>query len=225
MKKALRRSVRPAPFCYSASDGASGPQDSKFARLKTTLCKVHVSPQAAYKISGGTGTGLDKKHRRFQIRSSRFHFCRPGKSSFTMGKRLFPHPPSARLVVQWHNNGTLARCRCSSTIRDLSARKFPDTVQRHPVLDVIVTSDGGNRKPRKVCFQTWPINTRRNERTNCLFMSWMAPSSPILQKTAADLNQRCSHCSVAAKSRSNDAFRTRFCPRQRKRRHTDSPAR
>jgi len=179
-KKWLRRSV-PALLCTERVDGSPAQQDLQFAGKDDYHAKS-TAVAGVYKISGRT-RGLDKSIDDFKKRRSSISVCRPDNVELQGWWQKAISSPSGS---DWWSNGkrwTLARGG--------DHRKNPRSL-REQIPDTGFTTScwtslslpTAERTNRKSSDSKNGDKYLAHERTNCLFMSWMAPSSP-LQKTAA----------------------------------------
>jgi hypothetical protein len=176
------------PFATARVTDVSGTQELQVRKNKDEYYAKSSAVAGVYKISSGTGTGLDKSLDAFQNKKLfDFGFSDPDKVALRDGPKSYFLTRSGN---DWWSNGTKMDAETVSTlidkIRDLSASKFAKTGFAAPVLDLTVTSDGGKRIEKIVLSKTGDNYLAKREHEPALY-ELSATAVTDLQKSAADL--------------------------------------
>jgi len=176
------------PFATARVTDVSGTQELQVRKSKDDYYAKSTAVAGVYKISGGTGTGLDKSIDDFKNKKLfDFSFADPDKVELHDGGKSYFLTHSGS---DWWSNGTKMDPGTVSVlidkIRDLSASKFPDTGFTTSVLDVIVTSDSGKRTEKVLFSKHGDKYLAKRENEPALY-ELDGSLVTDLQKTAADL--------------------------------------
>jgi hypothetical protein len=176
------------PFATAKVADVSGTQELQVRKNKDDYYAKSTAVAGIYKISSATATGLDKSIDDFKNKKLfDFGFADPDKIEIReLPKNYFlTHSGS-----DWWSNGTKMDpgtvALLIDKIRDLSASKFPDTGFTSPVLDLIITSDGGKRTEKVLFSKNGDKYLAKRENEPALY-ELNASAVEELQKSAADL--------------------------------------
>ena len=177
-----------ALFATARVTDASGTQELQVRKNKDDYYAKSNVAAGVYKVSTGTGTGLDKGLDDFRNKKLfDFGFGDPEKVEIHDGAKSYF---LTRSGSDWWSNGTKMDAGTVSTlidkIRDLSASKFPDTGFTTPVMDLTVTSNGGKRVEKILLSKNGENCEAKRENEPALY-ELTASSVSELQKSAADL--------------------------------------
>ncbi len=166
----------------------SGTQELQVRKNKDDYYAKSSAVVGVYKISSGTGTGLDKGLEDFRNKKLfDFGFAEPEKIEIHDGSKSYF---LTRSGSDWWSNGTKMDAGTVSAlvdkVRDLSASKFMETGFAASVLDVTVTSDGGKRVEKVMISKNGDNYMAKRENEPALY-ELNASAIIELQKTAADL--------------------------------------
>jgi hypothetical protein len=176
------------PFATAKITDVSGTRELQVRKNKDDYYAKSTAVVGVYKISSGTGTGLDKSLDDFRNKKLfDFGFADPDKIELHDGPKSYFFTHSGN---DWWSHGTKMDPGTASTfidkIRDLSASKFLDTGFTTPVLDLIVTSDGGKRTEKILLSRNGDKYLAKRENEPALY-ELNASVVTELQKSAADL--------------------------------------
>lgn len=175
-------------FASAKVTDVSGTQELQVRKNKDDYyAKSSVVP-GVFKLSSGTGTGLDKGLEDFRNKKLfDFGFADPEKVEIHDGPKSYL---LARSGSDWWSSGTKMDPGTVSAlidkIRDLSAVKFPEVGFASPVIDLTVTSDGGKRMEKVLLAKNGDNYEAKRENEPPLY-ELTASSISELQKSAADL--------------------------------------
>src|SRR5438128_1230242 len=177
-----------APFATAKITDVYGTQELQVRKNKDDFYAKSSAVAGVYKISSGTGPGLDKNIDDFKNKKLfDFGYADPDKIELHDGSKSYF---LTRTGSDWWSNGTKMDSgtvmALIDKIRDLSASKFPDTGFTAPVMDLTVTSDGGKRL-EKVLFSKNGGNYEAKRENEPAPYELAASSVTELQKSAADL--------------------------------------
>jgi hypothetical protein len=146
-KKASAAFGSGTPFATARVTDVSGTQELQVRKSKVDYYAKSTAVGGIYKISSGTGPGLNKTLDDFRNKKLfDFGFADPDKIELHVGSKGYFLMRSGN---DWWSNGTKMEPGTVSAlvdkIRDLSAIKFAETGFSTPVMDLNVTSDGGKR--------------------------------------------------------------------------------
>lgn len=166
----------------------SGAQELQVRKNKDDYYAKSSAVTGVYKVSTGTGTGLDKGLDDFRNKKLfDFAFADPEKIELHDGPKSYF---LTRSGGDWWSNGTKMDPGTVSAfidnIRDLSASKFPENGFATPVMDLTVTSDGGKRV-EKVLLSKNGDKYEAKRKNEPAFYELSASSVSELQKSAAEL--------------------------------------
>jgi hypothetical protein len=176
------------PFATAKVTDVSGAQELQVRKNKDDYYAKSSAVAGVYKISSGTGTGLDKSLDAFQNKKLfDFGFSDPDKIELRSGTKSYF---LTRSGSDWWSNGAKMDAGSVSTlidkIRDLSASKFAKTGFTAPVLNLTVTSDSGKRIEKVILSKSGDNYLAKRENEPALYeLNAMAVAE--LQKSAADL--------------------------------------
>src|SRR5229473_5955548 len=187
-KKADAAFAAGAPFATVRVTDVSATLELQVRKNKDDYYAKSSAVVGVYKISSGTGTGLDKGLD--DLRNKKlfdFGFAEPEKIDIHDGSKNYFLTRSGN---DWWSNGTKIDSGTVSalvdTIRELSASKFAETGSAASALDVTVTSDGGKRVEKVMISKNGDNYLAKRENEPALY--GLNPSAITeLQKTAADL--------------------------------------
>jgi len=187
-KKAAAAFGAGTPFARVRVTDVSGTQELQVRKNKDDYYAKSSEVMGVYKISSGTGTGLDKGLDDFRNRKLfDFGFAEPEKIEIHDGSKSYF---LTRSGSDWWSNGTKMDAGTVSAlvdkVRDLSASKFMETGFAASVLDVTVTSDGGKRVEKVMISKNGDNYMAKRENEPALY-ELNASAISELQKTAADL--------------------------------------
>src|SRR6266478_1956050 len=187
-KKAAAAFEAGTPFATVQVTDVSGTQELQVRKNKDDYYAKSSAVVGVYKISSGTGTGLDKGLDDFRNKKLfDFGFAEPEKIEIHDGSK---NHFLTRSGSDWWSNGTKMDVGTVSTlvdkVRDLSASKFMETGFAASILQVSVTSDGGKRVDKVMISKNGDNYLAKRENEPALYeLSALAISE--LQKSAADL--------------------------------------
>ncbi len=187
-KKAAAAFGTGTPFATVRVTDVSGTLELQVRKNKDDYYAKSSAVVGVYKISSGTGTGLDKGLEDFRNKKLfDFGFAEPEKIEIHDGSKSYF---LTRGGSDWWFNGTKMDAGTVSAlvdkVRDLSASKFMETGFAASVLDVTVTSDGGKRVEKVMISKNGDNYLAKRENEPALY--GLNPSAITeLQKTAADL--------------------------------------
>src|SRR5229473_4969409 len=146
-KKAAAAFGTGTPFATVRVTDVSGTLELQVRKNKDDYYAKSSAVVGVYKISSGTGTGLDKGLDDFRNKKLfDFGFAEPEKIELHDGSKSYF---LTRSGSDWWSNGTKMDAGTVSAlvdkIRDLSASKFLETGSAAPVLNLTITSDNGKR--------------------------------------------------------------------------------
>jgi hypothetical protein len=176
------------PFATAKVTGVSGTQELQVRKNKDDYYAKSSAVAGTYKISSGTGTGLNKDLDAFQNKKLfDFGFSDPDKIELHDGSNSHF---LIRSGSDWSSNGTKMDPGGVSAlidkIRDLSASKFAKTGFSAPVLDLTVTSDSGKHVEKVLLAKNGDKYVAKRENEPALY-ELNATGVAELQKSAADL--------------------------------------
>ncbi len=176
------------PFATARVTDVSGTQELQVRKNKDDYYAKSSAVAGVYKLSSGTGTGLDKRLDDFRNKKLfDFGFAEPEKIEIHDGPRSYflTHGGS-----DWWSNGVKMDAETVSAlidkIRDLSANNFAETRFSAQVLDLTVTSDGGKRVEKVMLAKNGDKYVAKREGERPLY-ELNASTITELQKSAADL--------------------------------------
>src|SRR5437667_7514971 len=166
----------------------SGAQELQVRKNKDDYYAKSSAVVGVYKISSGTGTGLDKGLDDFRNKKLfDFGFAEPEKIDIHDGSKNYFLTRSGN---DWWSNGTKIDSGTVSALvdktRELSASKFAETGFAASALDVTVTSDGGKRVEKVMIAKNGDDFLAKRENEPALY-ELNASAITELQKSAADL--------------------------------------
>jgi Domain of unknown function (DUF4340) len=187
-KKASAAFGSGTPFATARVTDVSGTQELQVRKNKVDYYAKSSAVGGVYKLSSGTGPGLDKTLDEFRNKKLfDFSFADPDKIELHDGSKDYFLMRSGN---DWWSNGTKMEPSTVSAlvdkIRDLSAGKFPDAGFSAPVLDLTVTSDGGKRVEKVMLAKNGDKYLAKRENEPALY-ELNASAVTALQKSAADL--------------------------------------
>ncbi len=176
------------PFATVRVTDVSGTQELQVRKNKDDYYAKSSAVSGVYKISSGSGTGLDKGLDDFRNKKLfDFGFAEPEKIEIHDGSKSFF---LTRSGSDWWSNGTKMDAGTVSTlvdkIRDLSASNFAETGFAAAALDLTVTSDGGKRVEKATISKKGENYLAKRENEPALY-ELNASAVSELQKSAADL--------------------------------------
>jgi len=166
----------------------SGAQELQVRKNKDDYYAKSSAVTGVYKVSTGTGTGLEKGLDDFRNKKLfDFAFADPEKIELHGGPKSYF---LTRSGGDWWSNGTKMDPGTVSAfidkIRDLSASKFPESGFATPVMDLTVTSDGGKRVEKVLLSKNGDNYEAKRENEPALY-ELNASSVSELQNSAAEL--------------------------------------
>jgi len=166
----------------------SGAQELQVRKNKDDYYAKSSAVTGVYKVSTGTGTGLEKGLDDFRNKKLfDFAFADPEKIELHAGPKSYF---LTRSGGDWWSNGTKMDPGTVSAfidkIRDLSASKFPESGFATPVMDLTVTSDGGKRVEKVLLSKNGDNYEAKRENEPTLY-ELNASSVSELQNSAAEL--------------------------------------
>src|SRR6267378_3974781 len=187
-KKAAAAFEAGTPFATVQVTDVSGTQELQVRKNKDDYYAKSSAVVGVYKISSGTGTGLDKGLDDFRNKKLfDFAFADPEKIELHGGPKSYF---LTRSGGDWWSNGTKMDPGTVSAfidkIRDLSASKFPERGFATPVMDLTVTSDGGRRVEKVLLSKNGDNYEAKRENEPTLY-ELNASSVSELQNSAAEL--------------------------------------
>ena len=187
-KKAAAAFGAGTPFASVRVTDVSGSQELQVRKNKDDYYAKSSAVAGAYKVSSGTGTGLDKGLDDFRNKKLfDFGFAEPEKIEINDGPKSYF---LTRGGSDWWSNGTKMDAGTVSTlvdkVRELSPSKFMETGFAASVLDVTVTSDGGKRVEKVMISKNGDNYIAKRENEPALY-ELNASAISELQKTASDL--------------------------------------
>jgi len=187
-KKAAAAFSAGTPLAAAKVTDASGTQDLQVRKNKDDYYAKSSAVSGIYKISSGTGPGLDKGLDDFRNKKLfDFGFADPDKIELHDGAKsyLLTHSGS-----DWLSSGAKMDPGTVSAlvdkIRDLSATKFPETAFAASTIDLTVTSDTGKRIEKVLISKNGDNFVAKRQDEPALY-ELTASSVTELQKVAADL--------------------------------------
>ncbi len=176
------------PLATARVTDVSGTQELQVRKNKDDYYAESSAVAGIYKISSGTGPGLDKGLDDFRNKKLfDFGFADPDKIELHDGSKSYF---LTRSGSDWWSNGTKMDSGTVSAlidrIRDLSASKFPETGFTTAAMDLTVTSDGGKRV-EKVLISRNRDNFAAKRQDEPALYELSASAVAELQKAAADL--------------------------------------
>jgi hypothetical protein len=187
-KKATAAFAAGTPFASVRVTDLSGTQELQVRKNKDDYYAKSSAVTGVYKISSGTGAGLDKGLDDFRNKKLfDFGFAEPEKIEIHDGSKNYF---LTRSGSDWWSNGTKMDSGTVSTlvdkVRDLSASKFAETGFGASVLDVTVTSDGGKRIEKVMISKNGDNYLAKRESEPALY-ELNASAIGELHKSSADL--------------------------------------
>jgi hypothetical protein len=166
----------------------SGAQELQVRKNKDDYYAKSSAVTGVYKVSTGTGTGLEKGLDDFRNKKLfDFAFANPEKIELHNGPKSYF---LTRSGGDWWSNGTKMDPGTVSAfidkIRDLSASKFAESGFATPVMDLTVTSDGGKRVEKVLLSKNGDNYEAKRENEPALY-ELNASSVSELQNSAAEL--------------------------------------
>ena len=187
-KKAAAAFSAGTPLAAAIVTDVSGTQDLHVRKNKDDYYAKSSAVSGIYKISSGTGPGLDKGLDDFRNKKLfDFGFANPDKIELHDGAKsyLLTHSGS-----DWLSSGAKMDPGTVSAlvdkIRDLSATKFPETGFSASTIDLTVTSDTGKRTEKVLVSKNGDDFVAKRQDEPALY-ELTASSVTELQKVAADL--------------------------------------
>ena len=187
-KKAAAAFSAGTPLAAAIVTDVSGTQDLQVRKNKDDYYAKSSAVSGIYKISSGTGPGLDKGLDDFRNKKLfDFGFADPDKIELHDGAKsyLLTHSGS-----DWLSSGAKMDPGTVSAlvdkIRDLSATKFPETAFAASTIDLTVTSDTGKRIEKVLISKNGDNFVAKRQDEPALY-ELTASSVTELQKVAADL--------------------------------------
>jgi hypothetical protein len=176
------------PFASARVTDLSGQEELQVRKNKDDYYAKSSAPSGVYKISSGTGTGLDKGIDDFKNKKLfDFGFADPEKIELHDASKSYF---LTRSGTDWWSNGTKMDAGTVSVfvdkIRDLSATKFLLTGSAAPVLNLTVISDNGKRVEKVILSKNGDDYVAKRENEPALYELKTAAVTE-LQKSAADL--------------------------------------
>jgi len=175
-------------FATAKVTDVSGAQELQVRKNKDDYYGKSSVVPGVFKLSSGTGTGLDKDLDDFRNKKLfDFGFADPEKVEIHDGAKRYFLTHSGG---DWWSNGTKMDAGTVSAlidkIRDLSAVKFPEAGFASPLIDLTVTSDGGKRVEKVLLSKNGDNYEAKRENEPALY-ELNASSVSELQKSAAGL--------------------------------------
>jgi len=175
-------------FATAKVTDVSGAQELQVRKNKDDYYGKSSVVPGVFKLSSGTGTGLDKGLDDFRNKKLfDFGFADPEKVEIHDGAKSYFLTHSGG---DWWSNGTKMDAGTVSAlidkIRDLSAVKFPEAGFASPLIDLTVTSDGGKRVEKVLLSKNGDKYEAKRENEPALY-ELNASSVSELQKSAAGL--------------------------------------
>src|SRR6266699_3922370 len=187
-KKASAAFSAGAPIATARITDVSGTQELQVRKNKEDFYAKSSAVAGIYKISSGTGPGLDKGLDDFRNKKLfDFGFADPDKIELHDGSKNYSLTHSGD---DWLSGSAKIDPGASSAlidkIRDLSASKFPETGFTTAAMDLTVTSDGGKRIERVFISKNGDNFVAKRQEEPALY-ELTASAVTELQKAAADL--------------------------------------
>jgi hypothetical protein len=187
-KKAAAAFTAGTLFASARVTDLSGTQELQVRKNKDDYYAKSSAVAGVYKISSGTGTGLDKSLDDFRNKKLfDFGFTDPDKIELHDGPKSYF---LTRSGSEWWSNGTKMDPGTASAlvdkIRDLTASNFAETGFATPVLELTVTSDGGKHVEKVMLSKNGEKYLAKRENEPALY-ELNASTVAELQKSAADL--------------------------------------
>src|SRR5437899_233454 len=175
-------------FATARVTDVSGTQELQVRKNKDDYYAKSSAVAGVYKLSSGTGTGLDKSLDDFRNKKLfDFGFADPDKIELHDGSKNYSLTHSGD---DWLSGSAKIDPGASSAlidkIRDLSASKFPETGFTTAAMDLTVTSDGGKRIERVFISKNGDNFVAKRQDEPALY-ELTASAVTELQKAAADL--------------------------------------
>jgi len=187
-KKASAAFSAGTPIATARITDVSGTQELQVRKNKEDYYAKSSAVAGVYKISSGTGPGLDKSIDDFRNKKLfDFGYADPDKIELHDGPKgyFLTHSGS-----DWWSNGSKMDPETVSAfvdkIRDLTAIKFVETGFTAPVIELTVTSDGGKRVEKVMLSQNAGKSVAKRENEPALY-ELDASAALDLRKSAADL--------------------------------------
>ena len=187
-KKAAAAFSAGTPLAAAKVTEVSGTQDLQVRKNKDDYYAKSSAVSGIYKISSGTGPGLDKRLDDFRNKKLfDFGFADPDKIELYDGSKSYF---LTRSGSDWWSNGAKMDPGTVSAlidkIRDLSATKFPETGFAASTIDLAVTSDTGKRIEKVLISKNGDNFVAKRQDEPALY-ELTASSVTELQKVAAAL--------------------------------------
>ena len=175
-------------FATAKVTDVSGTQELQVRKNRDDYYAKSSAIAGVYRVSTGTGTGLDKNLGDFRNKKLfDFGFADPEKVELHDGPKSYF---LTRSGSDWWSSGTKMEPGTVSAfidkIRDLSASKFPESGFATPVMDLTVTSDGGRRVEKVLLSKNGDNYEAKRENEPTLY-ELNASSVSELQNSAAEL--------------------------------------
>ncbi len=187
-KKAAAAFGAGTPFATARVTDVSGTQELQVRKNKDDYYAKSSAVAGVYKISSGTGTGLDKGLDDFRNKKLfDFGFAEPEKIEIHDGPKSYFLTRSGS--DWWSNSAKMDSGTVSALvdkIRDLSASNFAETGFAAYVLELAVTSDSGKRVEKVMLAKNGDKYLAKRESEPALY-ELNASAVAELQKSAADL--------------------------------------
>ncbi len=187
-KKAAAAFNSGTPFATARVTDVSGTQELQVRKNKDDYYTKSTAIAGVYKISSGTGTGMDRSLDEFRNKKLfDFGFAEPDKIELHDGAKSYYLTHGG---TDWWSNGTKMDPGTASAlidkIRDLSASNFAETGFAASALDLTVTSDGGKRVEKVSFSKNGDEYLAKRDNEPALY-ELNASAIEELQKSAADL--------------------------------------
>ena len=187
-KKAAAAFSAGTPLATAKVTDASGTQNLQVRKNKDDYYAMSSAVSGIYKISSGTGPGLDKRLDDFRNKKLfDFGFADPDKIELYDGSKSYF---LTRSGSDWWSNGAKMDPSTVSAlvdkIRDLSASKFAESGFAAPVMELTITSDGSKRLEKVILSKNGDKYLAKRENEPALY-ELNASTITELQKSAADL--------------------------------------
>ncbi len=187
-KKASAAFGSGTPFATARVTDISGTQELQVRKNKDGYYAKSSAVAGVYKISSGTGAGLDKSLDDFRNKKLfDFGFADPDKVELHDGPKSYF---LTRSGSDWWTNGAKMEPGTVSAlvdkIRDLSASKFVDSGFTAPMMELTIISDGGKRVEKVMLSKSGDKYLAKRDNEPALY-ELNASSVAELQKSAADL--------------------------------------
>jgi len=168
----------------------SGTQELQLRKNKDDYYAKSSAVAGVYKLSSGTGTGLDKSLDDFRNKKLfDFGFAEPEKIEIHDGPKSYL---LTRSGSDWWSNGAKMDAGAVSAlvdkIRDLSASNFAETGFAASVLELAVTSDSGKRVEKVMLAKNGDKYLAKRESEPALY-ELNSSAVAELQKSATDLKR------------------------------------